>query len=1256
MDPNPVTTKPNHPELEAILEIARLLQSSTDLAIIFKVILEKLIAAGGLEGGVVSLIDRETDKLVVAAADGFNLAGRPASVSINSPCACGQAVRSGQIVRRAADAPPLACAVCNQSGALAIPIPGAAQMLGVMSLFCADPRALPPQFELMAQAVSRQLGLALDRLEVQTARTQEQRAVAMLDEVSQLLAEQFSPDQLVSSSLEMLSKNFPADVTVLVLYDVRQDDVNVLGQVAKQKLTLKPEVIKASMDWLVRRRRTLWLPVDLTLEGFLVLEQPARGSEQIPASLIAAPLIINDRLLGGVILASFKPFAFHEIHANVLTSLANQIAGALEMAEVGVRQKVNLEKLEALYATSQALTSRLQSEDVIELCLDIMAALVNADYATFFKVNRRKGRLEALAQKGFDPRFYEAERLQIRSLDRGLNGQSYRTGRIVSVPDVRMVEDVVEANSTTRAKLVVPFVYGSEVLGTIELESPHVGAFDDADLDVLITLAGQVAIALKNFDLRTETFNDTCAINSLQAAAAALVGQRDIDTLAEVICRAAIEACQGSVAWIGLAGRDNDGVEPVAIVGRQAWPKEDLRLAWGPEGEVDHPIYQAIAEQRVLVWHDLAGVEGEGEWLRQARAAGERAVAVLPMLSGQRAVGVLCVYSRQTSGFSEQQLDLLQAFAGQAAFAIQIITGRDRLSMRNRDLATLHAVVETAASHHPADSLGEILVKAKLGLRFDAGFIYLLDETQQALHLFGQVGLTPAEVDQARTVLLADDLEARWVVKEARAAFSDDTYGLPAGSEFQARALVPLVVNERVCGVLLLAQYQPRTFDVADMMTLNTIGRAISLILGALEPDSRVNGSCPAQLPRRASTGNGRRESAGDGGEPEPRPAQLPPEQLLRVERLSTLAKLLAGVAYEINNPLTSVIGYSQLVERQDLPDETLHDVVRIRQEAQRCAKIVENLLAFVRRFTSEKMMIAINDLIEDVTTLWRYELSLQSIHLELSLPPESPRLFADAHQLQLVVVNLISNAIYALSQSEGHKRLRIAVSQADDAVCLEIGDNGPGIPADQQQLIFEPFYTTRPEGTGTGLGLSICRTIVQQHKGTIEVVSAPGEGATFTVTFPLRSDEAEAGPEPKGSQQPARNSRVLVVDDEAAILELLRRILEGKGYDVDTALSGPAALDFLERDGYDLIIADLRMPEMDGIMFKREVDKRWSDAAPPVLYITGDGVSESIFNYFERDNIPYLIKPFLQEELDEAILQALGPGRGRVALPAPVA
>jgi PAS domain S-box-containing protein len=228
-------------------------------------------------------------------------------------------------------------------------------------------------------------------------------------------------------------------------------------------------------------------------------------------------------------------------------------------------------------------------------------------------------------------------------------------------------------------------------------------------------------------------------------------------------------------------------------------------------------------------------------------------------------------------------------------------------------------------------------------------------------------------------------------------------------------------------------------------------------------------------------------------------------QNLVQSEKLSAIGEIVAGVAHELNNPLTGILGYAQLLMSSKVDPGVHARLEHIRMEAERCRRIIQNLLKFARHYETEKVLVNGNQVLSDILSLREYQLHIDGIIIDLKLDPDLPNVLADAHDLQCVFLNIINNAQQALATVEGRqKRLAIRTFVQGDCVAVEFSDNGPGIPQNIQSRIFDPFFTTKGIGEGTGLGLSVSYGVVHSHGGRILLHSVEDAGATFTVMLPI--------------------------------------------------------------------------------------------------------------------------------------------------------
>lgn len=373
-------------------------------------------------------------------------------------------------------------------------------------------------------------------------------------------------------------------------------------------------------------------------------------------------------------------------------------------------------------------------------------------------------------------------------------------------------------------------------------------------------------------------------------------------------------------------------------------------------------------------------------------------------------------------------------------------------------------------------------------------------------------------------------------------------------------------------------------------------------------------------------------------------------DQLLQAEKLSAVGQLVAGVAHELNNPLTTIKGYSQLVSEEELLSQsTKEDLERINKAAERCRRIVQNLLTFARRQASEKGMCDINQILEDTLALQEYRLGVENVELVRNLQEGLPLTMADRYQLQQVFLNIVTNAQQAMLETNGGT-LTVSSARVGHTIRIDIKDTGPGMTEEVKSRVFDPFFSTKAPGEGTGLGLSICYGIVQEHGGRIDVRSGKGEGegSTFIVELPILD-------KPKSSAQEADEGeitapvqsmqRILVVDDEEDILNLVETSLARQGFVVDTAKTGLEALELLDNEtgeDYQLILSDLKMPGLDGIRLYSHLRYNKPGWEKRVLFMTGDTSSPETHAFLRSTGLECIVKPFDLEMLTDVVQNGL--------------
>ena len=388
--------------------------------------------------------------------------------------------------------------------------------------------------------------------------------------------------------------------------------------------------------------------------------------------------------------------------------------------------------------------------------------------------------------------------------------------------------------------------------------------------------------------------------------------------------------------------------------------------------------------------------------------------------------------------------------------------------------------------------------------------------------------------------------------------------------------------------------------------------------------------------------------------------------RMVQAEKLAALGQRASAILHELSNPLTTILGNAQRMILRDGSCAYANEVHRILEEAERATAILRQLLVLSRETRPERRLISLNEVVRHAVELQRASLTGTSIRLEVDTAEWLPRIEGDSAQLQQVLLNLLQNAQQAIEQTGRRGTIGLRTSAvALDRVRLEVCDDGPGIPEAIQARIFDPFFTTKAEGVGTGLGLAIVNGFVRQHGGSIAVHSPSGGGARFVIDLPAAEQRFTEAPVRSGSahmasaaggllqEPPGREAgkvpRVLVVEDETTVANLIADVLRDEGMHVDVLLDGRRALEAAHSACYDLAICDLKMPEMDGRVFYGRLQQEENPLREHILFVTGDVLAQHTHDFLERNRLPHLAKPFRVEELSEAVRRMLW-GEARAA------
>lgn len=528
------------------------------------------------------------------------------------------------------------------------------------------------------------------------------------------------------------------------------------------------------------------------------------------------------------------------------------------------------------------------------------------------------------------------------------------------------------------------------------------------------------------------------------------------------------------------------------------------------------------------------------------------------------------------------------------------------------DLQLLPAIEEVLRAIRRKQSIDDvlhlILEKACHLAHADHGSFALVDHESRQLSISNVYGSDWTPEKRLCQLKIGQGLTGK-VAARGRPLLCHDTHDDPEYyalfSYVRSELVVPVMVKDRVWGVINIDHATPEAFDINTLKLLTVFAELAS---------SAINLQLEIADQERLY------------------------RKLVQSEKLASLGEALAGIAHEINNPLTSILGFSSLLSSAPgLSERDQRAAEVIASESQRAAGLIRGLLDFSRKNTGVRELTDAMTLVQKAVSLRRYQLDQDKVTLHINTPDTPCPVRVCSQQITQVLHNLITNAVQSLPDERTDGRLDIDIENHAGRVFIRVRDNGTGIPESARERIFDPFFTTKDPGQGTGLGLSICHTIMSAHNGAIYLTDTSPAGSIFTLELP----PPDTVPMLAGSTPPFRPAttatqgiRILIVDDEAYISEAFAAFLSQHDIEVSRATSALVALGMLEDNIYDLVLSDVRMPGMDGLEFYEAAIRQNPRYNRRFIFMSGYLLQERIRTHLATTDLPCLEKPFSFNEL----------------------
>ena len=946
------------------------------------------------------------------------------------------------------------------------------------------------------------------------------------------------------------------------------------------------------------------------------------GRETGILKMLSVPILTGDELLGVLSVRSSTDELATDEHRALAISLAGRAALALQNARAYDDAVRRAARLRDLAAVSRSITASLDAGDVMTRIAQAAGSMRPGALAAVHVFDEERMRLRAAALSG-----PEWEDLPLeRPAGAGLPGLVVERHEPVLVLDPRHHPRTLTPSWWERrpraAYYGVPIDVGETFVGVLDYVLPE-GAPDAEEQEALRLLAAQAGVAIRNARLyqgeRVQAERVRAMVTVNQRISSAL----ELDDLLRTISESASQL--GGVRFGSFWLADDVSRTLMFTGGSDAdmagdFPRRLMSYDVGGVGWVAR-TRQRLIVQDVFADPRIVNLEWWQRW-------GMRTLIAYPVLAGDQLVAVLGMAHTEPVHLTDDTAEVIEMFVAQASVAIQNAR-LYREAQRRRDVAEVLAdvarelagtlEVERIAAHVARGVVDLLHVQGAAVCRHDEdGSLHEIATSGPAAPLARGMVLQPGEGVAGRAVVVRKIVTTTDILAETEVVLPSTMRQKMSQHNLGAVVAIPLLAHERVIGALVLTDHTGREFTGDELQALQAFADQAAL---ALE-NARLYATAQDSLTRLRDT----------------------QAQLVQAAKMSALGQLVSGVAHELNNPLSVIIGYGQLLLTREVPQPMRRPVELMVAQGDRMAKIVRNLLFFARQRPPERAAVRLQTVIEQTLALRISQLTLSGITVETEFAPDLPEITGDAQQLEQVFLNLLLNAEQAILEmrSQGRIMIRTRMRADNAAICAEVVDDGPGVPVEAQSRIFEPFFTTKSPGSGTGLGLSVSYGIIEEHGGRLSVQSRPGE-TIFALELPATRPPAPVERTPRPVAAPSGTGRLaLVVEDEPHVLDLIVTLLKEQGWQVDVAPGGRTGLQSAKQRRYDLIISDFKMPDGDGQTFFREVRAYDAALARRFIFITGDTANPDSWAFLEDAHVPVIEKPFPPAVFEEAVARVM--------------
>jgi signal transduction histidine kinase/ActR/RegA family two-component response regulator len=878
--------------------------------------------------------------------------------------------------------------------------------------------------------------------------------------------------------------------------------------------------------------------------------------------------------------------------------------------------KLNRE-LSMLNAISQTVNQSTDLDEILNKSVDKMIEIFDAHQASVFLIDGKNKELVLVVHRGFSKKFFEI--MKHRKLGVGIAGMVALSGEPMFIDDYPSHPEAapIVIEEGVKSLAVIPLKSRDKIYGTLSIASKEASKIAQFEKNLFNSLGQIISGALERTFLYTENIKRLEELKTLYSISQEIASKLELKVILQKIMESATLLLGAEAGNITLWDNRRRNYSVVIVHGL---PESLIGTEVSkPEGDV---LGEVISKKSPVHYKDYEHHPNRSKRLDSYHF---KEVLGVPLIVREMIIGTMAIGSSNPEvHFQQEEIDLLSNFAHQAAIAIGNAKLYEDSLAKIQQLTTLYEIGKTLSSTLDLDDLFKKaleLLKDRLG--YTAYGILLLDRERDELYIKQVTGGNLEEIKRSKFRVGIDGIVG-WVAKTGELLYvpdvSKDSRYISIEPRIKSEAAFPLKVRNQLFGVLNIESDELNGFDEEDLKTLSSFASQMSI--------SIENAQLFSDLKRTL------------------RELKQAQDKIVQAEKLRAMGEMASGVAHDFNNVLAVVLGNIQLLLHQLdhlSPIEIREGLKVIERSSKDGAETIRRIQEFTgMRRDKEFVTLSLNEIVTEVVNItqprWRDQTQKKGTQVELATQlGDISLIMGSPSELREVLTNIIFNAVDAMPK--GGKLTITTQPQSEDWVEVRVADTGIGMTEEVKRRVFDPFFTSKGV-TNSGLGMSVSYGIIKRHGGEILIESEPGKGTTFVIHLPTGYGEEEAVVKTVPPIKESRQARILVIDDEDAVRDVLSRILKTKGHQVVVASNGEEGIERFGSEPFDLVFTDLGMPKLSGW----EVGKAIKGMNPkvPIAMITGWGVELDRGKLSESGIDLIVSKPFNFDQVIRLVSEAM--------------